>query len=179
MCKVKIKEIISISKEEILEKYQDMDKDFSNIIEKLYAGDYASFEMNNIIKEHKNDYSKLKYLKGKTGCYMFLCDDGIPIYIGIGGKEVGGCDLYERITQQCGGVSDTGANLSKNIQDIDRLFVKKEKKKEITPEYSTNKKKTFYLIPIVVGDVTEEEDVEKAKALETILIALFHPKYNK
>jgi hypothetical protein len=177
---VKIKEVISISKKEILEKYQDMDKYFRDVIERLYAGEYASFDLKNIIKESgNNDCSALNFLTGKTGCYMFLCDGGIPVYIGIGGEEVGGRDLYERVRQQCGKGSDSGVTLSQNIQDIDKLFVKKEKKKEITLEYSTNKKKTFYLIPIVVGDVTEEEDVGKAKALETILIALFHPKYNK
>jgi hypothetical protein len=35
------------------------------------------------------------------------------------------------------------------------------------------------LITIAVGAITDENSVNNSQALETILIALFHPKYNK
>ena len=173
----KINDVISISQEKILEKYSKMEKFFINIIKELYAGKIRSFCMKGIIKENRNDYKELKILNNKTGCYMFLCE-GVPVYIGVGGKNVNGRDLYKRVTQQCrkyDNKSDTGVTLSKNIQTIDELLGEKN----VSPDYSMEKIKSFDLIPIVVGEITNEKDVYKAKALETILIALFHPKYNK
>lgn len=178
---VKIKEVISISKKKILKKYQDMDKYFRDIIEALYAGKYESFEMKNTVKQTKNDYSKLKSesLRDKTGCYIFLCNRR-PVYVGVGGIRKSQ-DLVDRIKQECrsyvkkdySGIcnysKDSGATLSKKIQDEEK----------VSPNESMEKIKTFDLIPIVVGEITKEKDVVKAKALETILIAIFHPKYNK
>lgn len=183
---VKIKEVIK----EILEKYQDMNKYFRDIIEAIW-GDYDSNNSKLIIKRydssHGIDISEDEV--GKTGCYIFLCD-GIPVYIGVGGhkiykkkkkKQNQNCkkknwDLQCRVKQELKKyTNNTGATLSKNIKEIDTLL----EGKEISADDSVEKIKKFQLITIVVGKRNKKEARENAKKLETILIALFHPKYNK
>ena len=177
MSKVKIKEIISISKEEILEKY--MDDYYKNIIKALYGEKLDIYDLDFTINEYKAGFTidDLNNEKGKVGCYIFI-EKEVPVYIGVGGIGTKK-DLRNRVRQELkSSDKDTGATLSRNIQKIDALLEHK-KKEEVTPENSVNKINTFDLVTITVGKLNDSYSVEKAKALETILIALFHPKYNK
>lgn len=186
---VKIKEVISISKKEILEKYQDMDKYFRDILEALWESNDSNngkFLIKRYDSSHGIDSSEDEV--GKTGCYMFLCE-GVPVYIGVGGhkiykkkkkKQNQNCkkknwDLQCRVKQELEKCTNTGATLSKNIKEVDALL----EGKEMSADDSVEKIKKFQLITIIVGERNNEDDRYKAKVLETILIALFHPKYNK
>jgi len=173
MSKVKIKEIISISKEEILEKYCEMDDYYKNIIKALYGEKLDRYDLDFTINEYKAGFTidDLNNEKGKVGCYIFI-EDMVPVYIGVGGTEKRG--LKDRIAQERRkfekeGKGDKGATLSQNIQEIDGL----------SAEESVEKIKKFQLIAIIVGERDKRCDRYKAQALEAILIALFHPKYNK
>lgn len=183
--KGKIKEVIT----ETLEKYQNMDRYFRDVIAALCE----SNDSNNskfLIKRYDSCHGieSSEDEVGKTGCYIFLCD-GIPVYIGVGGhkiykkkkkKQNQNCkkknwDLQCRVKQELQKCTNTGATLSKNIKYIDALL----ENKEISVDASAEKIKKFQLITIIVGERNNENARENAKKLETILIALFHPKYNK
>jgi hypothetical protein len=181
---------IKISKDNILKKYFQMDDFFKSCINALY-GDSEKPEIKrylpkNIINDvgKDNDLSCLNELSTKTGVYLFL-EDQIPVYIGIGGEKAEGQDLKTRINQELRAYAkkgvktkyskDSGATLSKKIQKIDLLLLNKK----ISPDVSVEKIKTFKLLVICCGDVSKEKDVLKSRDLETVLIALFHPKYNK
>ena len=192
---VKIMDKIEISKEKILEEYTNIDDFIKEAIEIVYCEKEIDITKHEIIKTiekyefglkiiqemiEKRKYDALDDLKGKTGVYIFL-KDGIPQYIGIGGEKHDGKDenrLYTRLTQELRkydpSSSDTGATLSKNIQEIETALGNITYGVE-----SIEIIKTFDLIVLLVGDITKKEDVEKARVLETVLIALFHPKYNK
>jgi len=180
---------ISITKDKIIGEYKNMDSFYINCIEGLY-GKYNKninfYNLSKIIKQNAdNDLTDLKKLNSKTGVYLFVNKTNEPVYIGIGGEKVNSQDLKTRIGQEFraytkkGEVSkyskDSGATLSKNIREIDNLL---ENKKN-SPDNSIEKIKSFSLITITVGEVKTKKDVLKSRALETILIALFHPKYNK
>ena len=175
---VKIKEVISISKKEILEKYE-MDDYYKNIIKVLYGEKIKNkidkYGRKFTIDEYKSGFTidDLNNEKGKVGCYIFVEED-VPVYIGVGGIGTKK-DLRNRLRQELkSSEKDTGATLSRNIQKIDALL----EDKEVTPENSVDKINTFDLVTITVGELNSNF-VENAKKLETILIALFHPKYNK
>lgn len=190
---IKIKETISISKNEILAKHSQMNQYFMDCIKALYGEcvqgvDIKCFLPCNIIKASKqNNYSVLEDLKKKSGCYIFLNKEQIPVYIGIGGKVLNKQDLYKRITQELSSyvkkgsnqkteyAKNSGATLSKNIQEIDALLTNNQ----VSPDDSVETIKTFGLITINVGSITVKNSVNNSQALESILIALFHPKYNK
>lgn len=175
MSKVKIKEIISISKEEILEKYCEMDDYYKNIIKALYGEKLDRYDLDFTINEYKAGFTidDLNNEKGKVGCYIFI-EDMVPVYIGVGGIGTKK-DLKNRVRQELkSSEKDTGATLSRNIQKIDALL----EDEEVTPENSVDKINTFDLVTITVGELNSNF-VENAKKLEAILIALFHPKYNK
>lgn len=189
---IKITETISISKDEIFAKHSQMNQYFMDCIKALYGEsvqgvDIKCFQPSNIIKDSgNNNYSILKGLEKRTGCYVFLNNLQIPVYIGIGGKKVNATqNLKDRLSQELRSYckenattsysKDSGATLSKNIQEIDS----KIESKNVTPDESIEMIKSFMIIVIVVGDINKDSDVLKSRALETILIALFHPKYNK
>jgi hypothetical protein len=191
---VKLTETFSISKKALLEKYNLINRYFLDCIMALYGENIQSVDLKcflpcTIIKSAgQNKYSILGEAKKKTGCYIFLNQEQIPVYIGIGGKVANSKQsLYDRIIQELSVyvekgsnqstmfTKDSGATLSKNIQEIDSLLTNTQ----ITPDNSVETIKSFSLITIIIGEITCNEAVEKAQALEIILIALFHPKYNK
>ncbi|PIE80805.1 MAG: hypothetical protein CSA15_01485 [Candidatus Delongbacteria bacterium] len=222
MMKSPINEKILISKDDILSQYSSMNKYFIKCIRALYGESIDDvkldkFNPSKIINDNgNNNLSSLDILKDRTGVYIFVNNEKVPVYIGVGGKKVEGQDLKTRIGQELreyraseedtGTTSskeiknielqpnneeidfdestekvksvkkgDTGATLSKNIQDIECLLMNKE----ITPNESIKKIKSFNLITISIGSIVDKEDVKKARVLETILISLFNPKYNK
>jgi hypothetical protein len=185
-----INENYPVVKEDILGKYQNMDLFFQECIEALYGKENEininCFLPRNIIKNKgNNDLSSLGSLEGKTGIYIFLDSESIPVYIGIGGQKVNGQDLKIRLAQELRAyvtknektkyARDTGATLSKNIQVIDKLLMGNN----ILPDNSIETIKKFNIIALIVGEINEEENVLKARALETVLISLYGPKYNK
>ena len=181
---IRINDDISISKESILSKYKSINSFFKKCLEALY-GKNNSISINcflpcNMIKEGtNNDLKVLMPLKDRTGIYIFLDSNSIPVYIGIGGQKINANQgLKARIGQELRAFKnegDTGTTLSKNIQEIDSLL----ENKKITADESILRIKSFSLLSIDVGDIAIEVDVFKSKSLETILIALYHPKYNK
>lgn len=187
---LKITETISISKDEILIKYSQMNQYFMDCIKVLYGKcvqgvDIKYFLPCNIINK-RNCLSILDCLKGKTGVYIFIDNDSVPVYIGIGGQKVKATqNLKVRLSQELRSYckenaatsysKDSGATLSKNIQEIDALLTNKQ----VSPDDSVETIKSFGLITITVGSITDKNSVNNSQALESILIALFHPKYNK
>ena len=191
---IKINENISISKEQIQTNYQQMDIFFKNGISALYGDNVEeNFEVNcflpcNIIKESgKNSYKCFNTLKNKSGVYLFLNNNTEPVYIGIGGEKLNGQDLERRLIQEVNVyvkkdsnfktkyAKNSGATLSKNIQDIDSIL----ENNEVTPDNSIERIKLFSILTLSVGKINDKNSVLKSRSFETILIALFKPKYNK
>lgn len=177
-----------ISKDTVLNDYQNMEIFFKAKIEELYNKNNSCCYLypSKIINQNKYKLSSLANLKNKTGVYIFLNQNSIPVYIGIGGQKIGGGqDLKARISQELRAYvtnkqtthysKDSGATLSKNIQEIDSLL----NNSIVTPDNSIEKMKVFTVIVIIVGDLNNKYDVLRSRALETICIALFHPQYNK
>jgi hypothetical protein len=189
---IKINDNYSIAKDSILAKYKNIDVFFRDCINALYGEGNTNIEVNCflssniVVKNSKYKLSILNSLKTKTGVYIFLDNESIPVYIGIGGQKVNAKqDLKVRISQELRAYcqnnvttnysKDSGATLSKNIQNIDTLLTNNQ----VSPDDSVETIKSFSLITIAVGAITDENSVNNSQALETILIALFHPKYNK
>lgn len=182
---VKIKEVIT----EILEKYQNMDKYFRDVIAALWESN-GSNNSKFLIKRYDSCHEiyNSEDEVHKTGCYIFLeqfdekCEKKIgkddcflfleklvPVYIGVGGTGTQK-DLRYRVIQELhNSEKDTGATLSKKIKEFEN----------ISADASVEKIKNFHLITIIVGERDKRCDRYKAQALEAILIALFDPEYNK
>jgi len=186
---LKIIETISISKDEILEKYSQMNQYFIDCIRALYGEcvqgvDIKCFLPCNIInKNGENFLSILDCLKGKAGVYIFMNNDSVPVYIGKGGTSSSinkkAKDLKFRIGQELGS-GNKHNTLSNNIITIDSML----SNNTITESESIEHIKCFSLIVISSGDRINDgslvqDSIDRANNLETILISLFHPKYNK
>jgi len=177
---------IIISKEQILEKYLNLDDYFKSVIATLYGEETTltvkmkCFECKNIVnKEGDNDIKILEEYQNKTGVYIFLDNDNIPVYIGLAGKVGGSHDIKQRLQKQfnCNGTNST---LYKNIEEIENILqnssVPSESmadKKELILEFAPK------LLVIEVGELNINGDVLRAQSLETLLISLFNSKYNK
>ncbi len=117
--------------------------------------------------------------KEKTGVYIFLDNDNIPVYVGVAGKVGGDHDIKQRLQKQFN-CDNTNATLSINIEEIESILQsiqincpKKKDKKELILKYASK------LLVIEVGDISSADEVQKAQSLEILLIALFNAKYNK
>lgn len=133
--------------------------------------DKPAYLASDIIKDQKNRYKILKNLSQKAGVYVFL-DGKNAVYVGVGGTtpEHG---LNKRIRQETkkygkGIGCDTGATLSKNIQEIERTDA--EGAKAIIETLAIN--------TLIVGCSSDLDDRHKAQLLEKFLISLLNPKYN-
>lgn len=175
---------IIISKDEILNKYSNLDAKVKVIIEKLYEIKEFNKEytllINVNIKAFKVDESfldniksnnELKKYENKTGVYIFL-KDNIPVYIGFSGQKDKEQSLYGRIVNK---QLSTNDNLVKKIKKIEKLLNPNltllEDRKKLVLEYTSS------LIVIDFGK-QETNNIKFAQALEVILIALFNSKYN-
>lgn len=172
-----------ISKKNILEQYNTLDLLYKDAINIIY-GDNGQIinsiifknitdEIINIRCSSKNNNLQKCSLKEKTGVYIFILKNK-PIYIGVAGTG-NSDDLKVRINAEVRTFpTNNNATLSKNIQDIDKLLLSKK----ITEEDSLNLIKSSTLLVLNIGNMTEENKL-KSKSLETVLIALFKPTYNK
>ncbi len=185
---IRISDNIILSKDSILNRYQNLDVYFRDCLEALYGKDNGvdikCFLPCNIINNTgKNSALALNSLIGKAGIYIFLDQDLVPVYIGKGGTSSSTADdakdLKFRINQQLGG-GNRHNTLSNNIIEIESLL----SNNTITEDESIEYIKSFSLLVISSGDRRKngslfQDSIDNANTLETILIALFHPKYNK
>ena len=208
---------IVISESEILNKYSNLNEKVKFIIEKLYEIDkyQEEYKVTNEIKiktilvdkellEKNNSF--LKDYKNKTGVYIFLNNNNIPVYIGFSGKGKKQ-NLKKRIENQLSAKDNNYSNIVTNIikieKELDYINLKNhfnniediieilrlredyhKKRTEILPEIDFKElqrillKYTSSLIIVCIGSKENEENVKFAQALEVILIALFNSKYN-
>ena len=172
-----------ISKENILAQYTSLDLLYIDAINIIY-GDKGTIISSLKFSDIKNEIINIKCssknidlqkcsLKEKTGVYIFILNKK-PIYIGVGGtgnKD----DLKTRINAEVRTFpTNNNATLSKNIQDINKLLLQKE----TTEQDSLTTIENSTLLVLNIGNMTVENKV-KSKSLETVLIALFKPIYNK
>jgi hypothetical protein len=187
---VRLKDRIIISKETILEKYQNLQPFYVSVISVLYGnGDQDSdfriceFKTSDIVKEGRNNLRELKVFEGKTGVYIFTDEQHEPVYIGLAGeRESSDHSLKERLQKQLN-ADLSNSTLAKNIGEIEGLLKNdpnmqntrdKNGLKKLINEYSPK------LIVISTGDLNNNEEArEKAQILEKMLIALLRPKYNR
>lgn len=175
-----------ILEKDILLKYKNMDIFFLNCIKSLSGAKNIDIQQDyffskDMLKQGRNDLSSLKKLINKTGVYIFLDSNNIPVYIGKGGtsKEIGGRDLKYRIGQELG-AGNQHNTLSNKIIKIEGFL----QNKKISKEDSINifiKKFSITTITVderMINEKINLESIDKVEALETILIALLSPKYN-
>lgn len=193
-----VKKEIIISKNKIFNKYSKLDIFFKNCIEVLYGDDNkriekGTYNASEIVTELLNNRNEkgsgsFKFLdsllKDKTGVYIFL-DNKTPVYIGVGGTKKGN-DLKIRVKNECkiyGETKEESGTLSKNIKDIETELGNGNEVDSF--DKIREKIKSYQIITISVGEMLKPNgkrnivNIHKAEALEKILIALFHPKYNK
>lgn len=120
---------IVISEIEILNKYSNLNEKVKFIIEKLYEIDkyQEEYKVTNEIKiktilvdkellEKSKSFSK--DYRDKTGVYIFLNNNNIPVYIGFSGKGKKQ-DLKKRIENQLSAKDNNCSNLVYNIIKIE------------------------------------------------------------
>lgn len=122
-----LKNQILISKDEILNKYSNLNEKVKFIIEKLYEIDKYQEEykvaneinIKTIVNKELLEESKsfLKDYIDKTGVYIFL-KDATPVYIGFGGSGTTQ-DLKGRIENQLSARDNNYSNLVYNIINIE------------------------------------------------------------
>lgn len=159
-----------ISKEEILNSYSEMDVFYKNIIESLYTG-----KINNkltikqiSVKDYQKSKSSLSSWDSNAGIYIFM-ENRFPVYIGKAGTGASEKHTYlKRINQE---INHKNQTLPKKVMKVDNLL----ENNNISINDAIVKIKQFNLIFIKTGN---KGDLLKAAALEAVLIALFHPKYN-
>lgn len=172
---------IEISKDKILNKYNEFDDYFRKVILSL-CGDMNEinlqyFHTNKIVTVCGNNIKILKNFSNSTGVYIFLDKDNVPVYIGVAGIEGSRQPLQERLRKhfKC----RTDSNLSKNIYEIETIYGNKlantseNDKKQLILDYAPK------LLIIKVGELGNSVAAKKASSLEILLISLFNSKYNK
>jgi len=179
-----INQEIAISKNEIFNKYNNLNTYTKNVINAIYgeevcAVDLKCFYSKDIIKINGNNNIKIlnKY-KGKTGIYIFLDNDNIPVYIGVAGKIDSNHSIQDRLQKQFN-CHSSNSTLSLNIFDTEKSYgniltnSSKDDKKQLILNYTPK------LLIINAGDLSCDNDVYTSLALEQVLISLFNSKYNK
>lgn len=160
-----------ISQDNILNAYTNLDQFFREIIKLLYQQESSDRIEKFIAKDYKSVRNKFT---NKTGVYIFLNEEMIPVYIGEGGIEKKD-DLKERLNHQIvRAPKDKAKTLLKNIKDIEELL----QNRPIENDEALKMINEFYVLVVITGDMGTEA-VKQTNALETILIALYGPKYNK
>jgi len=171
-----------MAKELITDKFDllnNLFKDVINAIEedKFSNGTLLCAQPNKIISAtSQNNYDTIISTKETVGIYLFLNSDGLPTYIGKGGtsRSSNGKDLYFRLQQELGS-GNKHNTLSNNIKEISN----------VSEEQSLELIKSFTLKILILGNRTNsseninKEIILKSEAIETLLIALFDPVYNK
>lgn len=182
----------TIKKNDIIAKITLVNEKAKAIVECLYDynseylayfHDYNASEIREIIEENRanktrNIFPMLQPLKGETGVYLFFNSENIPIYVGVGGIGKND-DLYVRVRNECKIHSesyseDTGATLSINIK----------KELELLNQYKDDNQiksliNSFRIIAINLGKMNVSSNQDFANYLESLLIILFRPQYNR
>ena len=127
-----------------------------------------------------NNLRKLDSYSDKSGVYIFLDEDNIPVYIGVAGKIGGMHSIKDRLGVQLK-CDLSNATLIKNILSVNVLLQDTKHQENTT----NNEFKKLILefsprfIVISLGNVTHDSSVKNANVIEQSLIAIFNSKYNK
>ncbi len=182
--KMSIQEEIIISKDEILSKYQNLSTYVKNVINAIYGEDISGIDLkcfysSTIINtDGKNNMGVLTSYKKKTGVYIFLDNNSMPVYIGVAGKIGGEHSIQKRLQKQFN-CHKTNGTLALNIAEIEEAYgtnignTSKKDRKNLILNYAPN------LLVICVGELENDDDIRTSLSLEKILISLFNSKYNK
>jgi hypothetical protein len=165
-----------------LDTYSEMGAFYRNVIAFLYDGKVKNLTTEKIsVKAYKEKSRDVSGWNKNSGAYIFL-ENRVPVYIGKAGTGKGNLGFLGRINQELRAYGADSQNqnrkanpsntLSRRIQEIDCLL---DTKIKTDGDYSIKKINTFNMIFIKTG---EKGDKESASALESVLIAVFHPKYN-
>ena len=123
-----------------------------------------------------NNLKPLDAYKEKTGVYIFLDINNIPVYIGVAGEKNSKQHLRKRLEQHF----NCNSGLTKTIIEIENLLKNKKFKK--TEDRKILKKKLLEYCPkflvIDCGNLNND-NVQESLDLEKCLIAIFNSKYNK
>ena len=118
-----LKKQITISKDEILIKYNNLNKRIRYIIDKLYGEntndltDNVNINLFEITDGLLKSNDELNTYINKTGVYIFL-KDNIPVYIGLGGRGTTQ-GLKGRIENQFSAIDNGYSNLVYKIIKIE------------------------------------------------------------
>lgn len=171
------------NKNTVIKLVENLADDVKSIIVNLYSdkSEYCTFpvsdirkslELNKKVIKH-NRYDFLDDTKSKTGVYIFINSESVPVYIGKGGvgeKD----DLKRRIINECklNPEEDSGAIPSKNIKKHFLLLNMPKTESEIIAILNSWK-----VICIPIGDKVENNKA-MATYLESLLILIYKPKFN-
>lgn len=162
---------VKVDKEKILAICAN--SDYLNNIQEIF--NLECFELAKVIdKNASNNYSSLKqeYFKDdekQAGVYIFLNSCKEPVYVGLSGvkeKNVQS-NLFQRITNQL----TKSSHLLKNIVDVENILNKNLKLEQDKAHILT------YAPYLLVYSC--DKDIEKAQALELILLSTLQLKYNR
>jgi len=182
-------ENIVLSKDNILNKYSNLEYIYKDAIEVIYGKQksnlFTIYNFDNVGNDIIDSYCRSKNdkdnntkcaLRKKTGVYLFIDKDEI-VYIGVGGTGKTD-DILKRIDAEVrvyDKTNNSNATLSKNISDVDSLLLNKD----VTYKDSLDKIKTLKLLVISIGNMSKQKNKLISKSLEQVLIALFNSRYNK
>ena len=174
-----------IMKQDVIDKIESVCERSKSIINSLYSkyNDLLVCECccirdiieNNKAKNTRKRFPMLQGVSKATGVYLFINSERVPVYIGVGGVGKSD-DLAVRVRNECKLYpnEDSGATLSKNIKENSRLLCN-----ELSDEQIKSMICSFKVVVINVGEMNEPESQKFANYLESLLILLFKPLYNK
>ncbi len=166
-----VNEIITIKKDDILNEISSLNSVIKTIFQMLYSN-----KKTDTINNNGNFWSEIDILKNKTSVYILL-EDGIPLYVGIGGKTVNQKQnlhtrIRQHVVQKNGEMPTSSGSGYLKFKEIDAVLGYK-----LDANYNS-----WYsnldVISIIVGDINNKKHITNSVTLEKLLIALFRPKYN-
>lgn len=184
----KLESNINISYNTIIKNY-NLNSDLKKTIKGLYDGIYPTFITSSIIilgDKSTNYLDSLNDFINKTGVYIFLNNDNVPVYIGVAGEKASKQSLKARLSLQLNG-NKSNSTLAKNIKEIEELLnntdftyfhsddeLNKTNYKQLILDYAPK------FIVIDKGILSHDNDnAKESLSLEKALIAIFNSKYNK
>ena len=174
-----------ILRQDVLDKIDSVCERSKSIISSLYSSTSGLLVckcccIREIIEQNKanntrNRFPMLSDATNKTGVYLFINSEYVPVYIGVGGVGKSD-DLADRVRNECKlyPSEDTGATLSKKIKENSSLLCNKLSDDQIISMICS-----FEVIVIDLGKMDNPDNQKFASYLESLLILLFKPLYNK
>jgi hypothetical protein len=154
--------------------FKNFSEDLGNVIKNFFNQESNSnhkyfINLANTVKIDKIRKNKdfIKFCKNKTGLYFFTNEKNEIVYIGVNAKENTNYCLFKRLSQHFS--IENNASFINNIVNIDK----------IDKIAAAHKVERFKLSILILGEKQNNNDNKKAKVLETLLIYLTNPKYNK